>query len=1175
MPMKAIFEAARQHRLSGRVGLAAVLAFAALTLCSTSASAVTVGGEHVLDPTLSLTGGTAVSKIDPVPDPGETHPAEPFQYPSALATDTHGDLYVSNMGSGSNSEGNWTKGAIDVFDSSGDFVTEIHDEEGPSSIAVDSEGSIYVAQENSASENLVRYTPSAYPPVPSTTYTLTTVLEKGKIFLSPVAVDRANDHLFVISADGELNEYGSATEGNPLLRENITGSFGGATEHHLAVSSTTGDIFVTDEYLGEYVVDVFDREGGLIERINGSELPSGEFESWLSVAVDEATGELIVGEVYGVGLHRFVPRSGGGYEYVLDPTLEAPEYVEPRGIAVANGVVPNADNVYVDSVNREPHVFAFEPAPEVGPPVVSVPSVNQVGGSEARFSAEVTPHGFATQYRFEYVPEQVYAEDVEALGAGHGFDDATSTTAASLPAGATPVAVSEAAGGLSAGTAYRVRVMASNHCEKGEPERSCVTEGEAARFATYPGAPVEGGCPNESLREGVSATLPDCRAYELVSPSDTNGREPEGLHALSPGPGSFATDLASPAGDSVIFTTDGGGLPGTESNGVADGYEARRSPSGWMTSAAGMAGDLSQRPLIGGASPDHEYWFWTTGFGGKGADHGSLVIEGLETRYVRLPDHSFLLFGQGALGSDPQAEGRFISAHGAHLIFTSAKPLVEGASPEGVTTIYDRPPAGEPQVVSVLPDGQAPQSGATVAFVAASADGSAVAFTVREGGVTSMYEHRVGGGTLLVAAGTFERAGLSSDGNRLAYLNNGDAYSFDADSDANSALGSGGESTIVNVSADGSHVYFVSPRMLSAGLSNPETKPETGEPNLYVWDVATEAITFIATLDSADMSSEEGAYGLEYWQWHNGEGIPEPGLDTSRVSRDGSTIVFESHADLTSYRAGGHVEIYRYEEGEGVSCVSCNPTMVAASGDARLQINPHATKESAFETLAPLSARTAVANLSEDGRTVFFQTPEPLVAGDVDGTDDVYEWEAQGSGGCTRSGGCVALISSGRSGGPNYVYAVTPSGSDVFFTTADRLTEADGDPTRSIYDARIAGGFPESAEEPCGGEECKDPLAVPPAAIQFATQTSIPSSTQSPPEPVKKVAGKTRSTHAGCLGKRKPAHRGKVTNRARKAGKAAGKRRVCERSRARGSRHRSPGRGHRQTPVKQARGGAR
>ncbi len=86
---------------------------------------------------------------------------------------------------------------------------------------------------------------------------------------------------------------------------------------------------------------------------------------------------------------------------------------------------------------------------------------------------------------------------------------------------------------------------------------------------------------------------------------------------------------------------------------------------------------------------------------------------------------------------------------------------------------------------------------------------------------------------------------------------------------------------------------------------------------------------------------------------------------------------------------------------------------------------------------------------------------------------DVYEWEAQGSGGCAKAVGCVALISSGRAAGGGRLVDASADGDDVFFVTDGSLVGTDPG-AFDVYDARVGGGFPEPLEEiPCFGDACQ------------------------------------------------------------------------------------------------------
>jgi hypothetical protein len=87
-----------------------------------------------------------------------------------------------------------------------------------------------------------------------------------------------------------------------------------------------------------------------------------------------------------------------------------------------------------------------------------------------------------------------------------------------------------------------------------------------------------GQCPNAALRGGASAHLPDCRAYELVTPTEKNGGYINR--------GSF---LTSPEGQSVGFTSISGFANATSTIYTQTSYQASRSATGgqpaWNTVA--------------------------------------------------------------------------------------------------------------------------------------------------------------------------------------------------------------------------------------------------------------------------------------------------------------------------------------------------------------------------------------------------------------------------------------------------------------------------------------------------------------------------------------------------------------------------------------------------------------
>lgn len=574
-------------------------------------------------------------------------------------------------------------------------------------------------------------------------------------------------------------------------------------------------------------------------------------------------------------------------------------------------------------------------------------------------------------------------------------------------------------------------------------------------------------CPNDAARIGASARLPDCRAYELVTPRDSGGASAIGAatplaNLFSPVSKQFASPPAEAAGGGFVYATFGTALPGTDGSGVTNAYRAERSADGWTSHLFGAAGSQAVASSVGGFGSGQTYLaFYVVRLPDRYS--GSLALGPGLTSYLRGPDGTVQLVGEGTLPVSPDEDGnpngladelksvvQWISTNGDHVYFSQESSPVRllPASPvAGIQAVYDRTYAGL-RLVSVLPGGAAPSSSSS--FEGASADGSTVLFGT--GG--TLFARVSGSQTEEIASGGLA-AGVSDDG-RFAFFTEGtgNLFRYDTLLGTTATVSDTGDSKFVNVSADGSHAYFASPSQLDGeeGVS--------GAPNIYIWDGGPPR--FVATVMPVDLERpemESGLAGLTQWVTESSSSPARNGdvvVDTSRVTADGGVFVFESAANLTAFDAGGQVEIYRYDDStRELACVSCGRLFEPPSAGAAL----------ADYRLVAMGLNAVLGNLSADGNTVFFQSDEPLLSGDVNGATDVYEWHE----------GTLSLISSGSGPEPSLLMGASADGADVFFRTAEGLVEAaQPEGTQAIYDARVGGGFPSGppSPDPCASLLC-------------------------------------------------------------------------------------------------------
>lgn len=464
--------------------------------------------------------------------------------------------------------------------------------------------------------------------------------------------------------------------------------------------------------------------------------------------------------------------------------------------------------------------------------------------------------------------------------------------------------------------------------------------------------------------------------------------------------------------------------------------------------------------------------------------------------------------------------------------------------------LYVRDTATQETLQLDAPESEAGAGKANAMFQAANTDDSTVFFTDNQRLTTDSQATELAP-DLYVA----ELSGGEAEGEaltmKLVDLTPGGTNGESADVPAFGKLNYGGG--VLGASEDGSYVYFAASAALAPGASRGACfNEEGGTCNLYVrhfsegaWQ-PTQLIATVSGEDAPDWGVDPNA--------PVGTG-GDLSFTASRVSPNGEYLAFMSNRSITGYdntdRTSGEPdeEVYLYSFATGnVLCASCNPSGERPAGVLDLQSSEGGVQESA-EGVGLVADRTGVWNkhwlaasipgwttlnltkstyqsryLSNEGR-LFFDSPDtlvPAVAKEVEegktSKEKVYEYEPNGLGSCAGGTGCISLISKAGAKHESTFLDASTNGNDVFFLSADTLTQEDIDESFDVYDAHVCEAAspclppPAGAAPVCGSvEECR------PGGYSSSSYQAPASSAEGPGNPTPKVQtlGETGSKGPG------------------------------------------------------------
>lgn len=860
--------------------------------------------------------------------------------------------------------------------------------------------------------------------------------------------------------------------------------------------------------------------------LHGYVNPEGLATAYHFEYVDEATYQEDV-ETLGAG-HGFDHATRDPANEGEDPVLAAGFNAKPVALEAAP-LVPETKYRFrlVASNGEGTDEFEGKPFETLAPLELLRTWATRIESRSGRLHVTLNPLGTAASGYFEYVDERTYQEDLETLGAGHRFDHASKapTVPIQFGAGEEPKTESISLTSLQPGTTYLYRFRATDPF-------TTVTSSPRA-FSTLPGGEeAEALCPNVATRLGASKRLPDCRAYEMVSPVAKSGGEVVAVPNTPGDPTAF--DRSAVSGDRLTYAATGAfaepqGAPWVNQ------YMADRTSSGWQTRSISPP----RGPSFYGGIFDNEFVAFSSDLctGWLRHDSEPVLAAGAPSGYPGLykadtcaAPESYEALSEVVPDVSPmefQPEIQGISADGEFSIVRARAKLTPNAT-AGKFQVYESH-GSKLRLICILPNGSSSAQDCSAGTAneatgfsrtqsvahAFSSDGSRVYWTTTSG-PAKLYlrENPLGAGaecskssapctlpvseaaeTLSKTSGAYFWA-AAVDGSSALFTTGEDLYRFEPETKTTTLIAHEVKG-VLGASDDLSRAYLVSDE--AKALEQGEGAVQ-GKPNLYL-ETAGQGLRFVATLSAEDLSLNLKDVAV----------TTSPLKRRAAVSPDGLHLAFASYASLTGFdntdanSGKPDLEVFVYDAsapnlGDRLHCVSCDPHGGSPEGEEVPGVN-NAVAWVAATLPGWQNQFYQPRYLSEGGTRLFFETNQSLVSRDLNGKQDVYEWQAaDGAQEClenasgpysSSAGGCVDLISSGASSTDAELLDASPSGADVFFSTRESLVPQDPGGI-DIYDARIGGGFP--AEPPplpeCSGEGCQGlgsavPSDVAPASSLF------------------------------------------------------------------------------------------